>query len=182
MIRQTIEDILNIAYKHISVNTVGYVKQLDLNDQHNEKSFQFIITDDGLLEKQIVEGIVTLKLSGAIIAFQDTSTPTIALQDEATHIFFDVVEFINNDNGYHYEVRDYALNSISQYTDNNCSGVYFTIQLILPSIVNLCEYQDHFIDKPIEPKEELILNNGDECTEEKFPQKSSVLRLNPLRL
>lgn len=182
MIKQVINDILNIAYRHISVNSIGYLRNLDINDQNNDKNFQFIITDDGLLEKQIVEGIVTLKLSGAIIAFQDTSTPTVNLQDEATHIFFDIVEYLNNDNGYHYEVRDYALNSISQYSDNNCSGVYFTIQLILPSIVNLCEYQDHFIDKPIIPTEELIINNGDECTEEKFPQKSSTLRLNPLRL
>lgn len=182
MIKQLTDDILNVAYRHISIGTSKYEYRYDINDQHNEKNFQFILLTDGLFEKQKVEGVTTLKLSGYIISFNSDPNNVISLQDEALHIFLDILEYVNNHYELGFSVDDYACYGVTQYSDNNCSGIYFTIQVIVPTPINLCEYQDHFIDKPIIPTEELIINNGDECTEEKFPQKSSTLRLNPLRL
>lgn len=181
MIKELVDDILGIARKHISVNTVSYKRELNINDLHSEPSFQFILMDDGLMEKQITEGIITLKIGAYILGFVGKGNKSLDIQDEATHICLDIIEYINN-NMYQMQIRDFSIAGISEYSDNNCSGVYATLQFILPNPVNLCEYKEHFIDKPSVPTDELELSNGDECTNTKYQEEGSTLRLNPIKL
>lgn len=179
MIKEVIETILNIAYKHISVNHIAYKRELNINDSHNDDNFQFIITDDGLFEKQIVQGVNTLTVSGYIISFAKSDDKVIDLQDEAMHILLDIIEYIGND--YNMEIRDYSAVGLSEYSDNNCSGIYFTLKLVIPTPINLCDYETHFIEKPIIPIEYTDIADSDSCTAETH-KKTSTLKLNPLRL
>lgn len=183
MIKELINYLLDTAYKHKSVGFVSYKREININDSHNEKSFQFFIeSDSGFIEKQIVEGIITLRLDFDIIGFVGSDTSTLDIQDEALHIGFDFLEYIKNQSEYPIEIHDFSFLALTEYTDNDASGVRLSVKFTIPNIVNLCEYKDNFIDKPIEPTEELKLSNGDECTNEKFVTKGSTLKLNPIRL
>ena len=165
MITDVVNTILDIAKKHISINSVEYKKKLNINDSHNSGNFQFILTDDGLFEKQLVEGVSTIKLNGYIVAFSKKGDSVIQKQDEAMHIFLDILEYIGS-NELWLETRDYSAIGISEYSDNNCSGIYFSIQFIIPTPVNLCEWESHFIDKPDEPIKYTELADSDPCTNE----------------
>lgn len=183
MISELIQFLLQTAYKHKSVNYVGYKRELDINDQHNTPSFQFLIeSDSGFLENQIVEGIITLRLNMDIIGFVGKDASVLDIQDEATHIGFDFIEYIKNQSDFPLEVHDFSFLSLTEYTDDNSSGIRLTIQFVIPSPINLCEYENNFEEKEEPIVEHLDLSNGDECTESKFPDKGSKLTLNPIRL
>lgn len=181
MIAELVNYLLDTAKKHKAVNYVGYKRDLNINDQHNNPYYQFIIETDSLLEKQIVEGIITLKINIDILGFITEDTNVLKVQDNALHIALDFMEFINNNTEYPLEVRDYSILSFDEYTDDNCSGVNITLQLVIPSPLNICEYEDNFIEKEEPIIEELELSNGDDCTNEKFQYKQG-LDLKPIKL
>ena len=75
-------------------------------------------------------------------------------------------------NGNGFEIRDYSIISYSEYSDDNCSGVRGTLQLLIPSPINLCEYKDNFIEK----EEEVTVDIDIDITDE------NKLILNPIKL
>lgn len=183
MVKELIDYLLNIAYKHISVNYVGYKREININDSHNKPSFQFIIENDNpLIEKQIIEGIITMRLDIDIIGFVSQDVSVIEIQDEALHIALDFMEYIKNNGEYGLDIRDYSILGLSEFTDDNSSGVRLSIKLVIPNPINLCEYEEHFIEKEIPVKDELILSKEDECTNSKFNSETTSLKLNPIKL
>ena len=120
MIKELITHLMDIAAQHKAVNKVGYKRQININDQSNEKYFQFIIDNESLLEKQLVEGIMTLRLNIDVLGFISSDLTVLDVQDTALHIILDFMEYINNDSEYYnLEVRDYSIVSFSEYTDVN---------------------------------------------------------------
>lgn len=183
MIKELVDYLLDIAYKHISVQCVGYAREININDSHNHKSFQFIVENDTpIIEKQIIEGILTLRFSVDIIGFVDKDKTVIELQDEALHIALDWMQYINNHEPYNLEIRDYSILALTEYTDDNSSGVRLSVKLAIPNPINLCEYEEHFIEKEIPEEETLDLTNGDECTKSKFNKNDATIKLNPIKI
>lgn len=181
MISQLINYLLNIAKKHILVNYVGYNRKINVNSQNNTRYYQFIIDNESLLEKQIVEGILTLRLNIDVLGFVDSSTNVLEVQDNALHCILDVMEYIDNDD-FPIEVRDYSIVSFSEYSDDNSAGIRTTLQLVIPSPINLCEYKDNFIDKEEEVETEIELNvDDDKCTNINYNSSTSI-NLNPIKL
>lgn len=173
---------MEIATQHKAVNKVGYKRQININDQSNEKYFQFIIDNESLLEKQLVEGIMTLRLNIDVLGFISSDLTVLDIQDTALHIILDFMEYINNDTTYYnLEVRDYSIASYSEYTDDNCAGVRATIQLIVPNPINICEYRDNFIEKEEEVKVEMDINPENNCSNTSFNTTSNLI-LNPIKL
>lgn len=173
---------MEIATQHKAVNKVGYKRQININDQSNEKYFQFIIDNESLLEKQLVEGIMTLRLNIDVLGFISSDLTVLDIQDTALHIILDFMEYINNDTTYYnLEVRDYSVASYSEYTDDNCAGVRATIQLIVPNPINICEYRDNFIEKEEEVKVEMDINPENNCSNTSFNNTSNLI-LNPIKL
>ena len=179
MIKQLIEYIQNIAKQHKAVNYTSYKQQIDINHQNNYKYFQFNIDDEVLLEKQLVEGILTARLNIDILGFVTPEQTPLIIQDTALHIMLDVIEYLNNDN--FLEIRDYSIVSFSNYTDDNCSGIRCTLQLVIPSPINICEYKDNFIEKEEETEDELELIPDNECCEYKQMNNNNLI-LNPIKL
>lgn len=173
---------MEIAAQHKVVNKVGYKRQININDQSNEKYFQFIIDNESLLEKQLVEGIMTLRLNIDVLGFISSDLTVLDIQDTALHIILDFMEYINNDTTYYnLEVRDYSIASYSEYTDDNAAGVRATIQLIVPNPINICEYRDNFIEKEEEVKVEMDINPENNCSNTSFNTTSNLI-LNPIKL
>lgn len=179
MIKQLIDYINGIASKHKLVNTTKYIAYQDINNQHNNKYYEFLIEDEARIEKQITEGIITIDLNIDVLAFLTKDLDNLTAQDNCLHILLDVLQYVKTENS-QLELRDYSIASFSKYTDDNCSGIRATIELIIPSPINLCEYKNNFEDKEIEPEEEdTTLSNGDDCTGESF-NTDGEFDLNPL--
>lgn len=182
MIKELTTYLLDTAKKHKAVNSVGYKRNININDQSNEKYFQFIIDNEQILEKQLVEGIMTLRFNIDVLGFISSDVTVLDVQDTALHIILDFMEFINNDSTYYnLEVRDYSIASYSEYTDDNCAGVRATIQLIVPNPINICEYRDNFIEKEEEVKVEMDINPDNNCSNTSFNTTSNLI-LNPIKL
>lgn len=182
MIKELTTYLLDTAKKHKAVNSVGYKRNININDQSNEKYFQFIIDSEQILEKQLVEGIMTLRLNVDVLGFISSDLTVLDVQDTALHIILDFMEFINADiTYYNLEVRDYSIASYSEYTDDNAAGVRATIQLIVPSPINICEYRDNFIEKEEEVKVEMDINPENNCSNTSFNTTSNLI-LNPIKL
>ena len=183
MIKQLIDYILNIASKHKAVNYTAYLPYKNINDQHNNKYYQFIIEDEAMLNKQLIEGIDTINLDIDILGFINKDNDNLTVQDNCLHILLDVLEFIKNDNT-QLEVRDYSIVSFSNFTDDRCSGIRCSLQLIIPSPINICQYEDNFINKPIPtPEPELDMSETDSCTKEHFTESNdNRIDLNPIDL
>ena len=174
---------MDIAAQHKAVNKVGYKRQININDQSNEKYFQFIIDNESLLEKQLVEGIMTLRLNVDVLGFISSDLTVLDVQDTALHIILDYIEYINADTTYYnLEVRDYSIASYSEYTDDNSAGVRCTMQLIVPNPINLCEYRDNFIEKEQETEVEIDMNPENECSNIKYNNNESDLIISPIKL
>lgn len=183
MILELIKYLQDIAKKHKLINYVGYKKSININHQNNVRYFQFIIDSEALLEKQVVDGILTLRLNVDVLGFVDDGTSEVEIQDMALHILLDWMEYINNDNEYpNLEVYDYSIASYSEYTDDNASGVRCTMQLIIPSPVNICEYKDNFIDKEEEIIDEIEMIPNTDCSNVILNKEESNLILNPIKL
>lgn len=173
---------MDIAVQHKAINKVGYKRQININNQSNEKYFQFIIDNESLLEKQLVEGIMTLRLNVDVLGFISSDLTVLDVQDTALHIILDYMEYINADTTYYnLEVRDYSIASYSEYTDDNCAGVRATIQLIVPNPINICEYRDNFIEKEEEVKVEMDIKPENNCSNTSFNTTSNLI-LNPIKL
>lgn len=184
MIKELITYLLNTAKRHKAVNYVGYKREININDQNNTRYYQFIIENECFLEKQLVEGILTLRLDIDCLGFVTSDLTPLDVQDTALHIILDFMEYINNDSEYYnLEVRDYSIVSFSEYTDDNSAGVRATIQFIVPNPINICEYESNFIDKDEEDEIELDINiDNDECTNTRYNNNESNLILNPIKL
>lgn len=182
MIKQLITHLIDVAKQHKAVNYVGYIRQININDQNNTKYFQFIIDNESLLEKQLVEGILTLRLNIDVLGFVSSDSTVLDVQDTALHIILDYIEYINADTTYYnLEIRDYSIASYSEYTDDNAAGVRATIQLIVPNPINICEYRDNFIEKEEEVKVEMDINPENNCSNTSFNNTSNLI-LNPIKL
>lgn len=183
MIHELTTYLLNTAKKHKAVNSVGYKRNININDQSNEKYYQFIIDNEQILEKQLVEGILTLRLNIDVLGFVSSDLTVLDVQDTALHIILDFMEYINNDTEYYnLEVRDYSIISYSEYTDDNAAGIRASIQFIVPSPINLCEYRDNFIEKEEEVKVEMDMNPVDCKTNNNYNTNTSTLIINPIKL
>lgn len=180
MIKEFVNYILDIAKYHKAINYVGYKRNININDQHNTKYFQFIIEDECLLQKQIIEGILTMRLNIDVLGFVDSDSNVLDVQDNALHVLLDVMEYINNGNL--SEIRDFSIISYSEYTDDNSSGCRASIQFIIPNPINLCEYKDNFIEKESEDIPMIDIEPSNECTDETFVNDEPKLTLNPIKL
>lgn len=181
MIKDTIDYLLNVASKHILINSVGYKEDYNINDSHNDKQFQFIIDSSNMIEKNITENVIKYRLEIYCMGFVKTNMSILDVQDQATHMLVDFINYIDNDD-YPIEVYDWSLYSFSEFTDNNSSGVKLTLDVIIPNIINLCEYKDNFIEKEEEVKVDIDITPSNECTNETFITDENKLILNPIKL
>ena len=182
MISETINYLLGIASKHKLINSIGYKETYNFNDNHNDKQFQFIIDSTNLIEKNMTENVIKYKLEIYCLGFVKTNMTILDIQDQATHMLIDFINYIDNDNTYPIEVNDWSILSFSEYTDNKSSGARLTLDIIIPNILNLCEYRDNFIEKEEEIKVEMDINPVDCNTNNNYNTNTSTLIINPIKL
>ena len=174
--RQLVNDILKIAHKHILVGDTIYKRELNINDNHNHKYYQYLIDNEGFISERTPS---TLEYSTniTILGIPTDEIPVIEVQDTCLHILLDTLEMIG-DELENVEVGNINVMFLSEYSDDKCSGIRATVSFIVPRPINLCEYAEHFIDKPETETDDNISLNSPSTTN----KKDKTITLNPLKL
>lgn len=183
MIKELITFLLESFYKHKMVSYVKYQEDIYINSQNDNPYYQVSIDSDGSrLDKQITEGIITLQYNITVLGREKE---IITAQDNALHIFLDVLEYMQNKKD-NLSVHDYSVLSLSEYTDDKASGIRATLQLAVPSPINLCEYMDNIDEeKEIAIKENTLeMEGNDPCTSSKNESFSDdkEITLKPIKI
>lgn len=174
--KQLINDILKMASKHILVGDTIYKRELNINDQNNHNYYQFLIDNEGLITER-TPSTLEFNTNVTILGIPNDEIPVITVQDNSLHILLDVLEMIG-DELENVEVNGMNVLFLTEYTDDNCSGIRATVSLIIPKPINLCEYQYHFIEKEETTEDDNITLDTPNTTS----KKDKTITLNPLKL
>lgn len=175
--KQLINDILKIASKHILVGDTLYKRELNINDGHNHKYYQYLIDNEGLITER-TPSTLEYATNITVLGIPTDSIPVIEVQDTALHILLDTLEMIG-DTLENVEVGNINVMYLTEYSDDNCSGIRASVSFIIPKPINLCEYQNHFIDKEETTEDNDNINLDATNTTNK---KDKQITLNPLKL
>lgn len=160
MIQDIVNIIKNTALRHKGVRMFSYKGEDLINSQNSHKYYQVILDDVQLHELNITTNIFTVNLDIYVLGFGDD---VALVQDNAYTIAVDLIAWMDS----HYigsvSVHDYSILTLSRFTDDNASGVKISLELAMPSPLNLCEYEDNFNDEPYEPEtdHEITINEDE---------------------
>ena len=178
MIRDFVDIFKNLSLRHIGVRTFRYQNDLYNNAQNNHKTFQVYLDTVSLHQLNITTNIFTSSFELYILSQPDgTSGNTVEdVQTNAFTIAVDILgalEYWDEFKGI-LSLHDYSILTLSEYSDDNSSGVKLSVVLETPSPLNLCTLDENFNDEPYEDdKDNEITINEDEIGE---------IEINPIHL
>lgn len=149
MIQDIVDIIKNTALRHKGVRTFRYNGEDLINAQNSHAYYQVTLDDVQLHELNITTNIFTVNLDIYILGF---GKDVALVQDRAYTIAVDLIAWLDN----HYlgtiSVHDYSILTLSRFTDDEAAGVKISLELAMPSPLDLCTYEDNFNDEPYEPE------------------------------
>ena len=149
MIQELVDIFRNISLRHKGVRTFRYNGEDLINAQNSHAYYQVTLDDVQLHELNITTNIFTVNLDIYILGF---GHDTARVQDNAYTIAVDMIAWLDN----HYigsvSVHDYSILTLSRFTDDEAAGVKISLELAMPSPLDLCTYEDNFNDEPYEPE------------------------------
>lgn len=178
MIKDLVEIIKNVSLRHKLVKTFRYQNDTWNNAQNNYKTYQVYLDTVSMHQLNITTNIFTSSFEVYILS-QPNGDSGNTVEDVQTYAFtiaVDILAALDNWEEFRgiLSVYDYSLLTLSEYSDDNSSGVKLSVVLQVPSPLNLCEYEDHFNDEPY-PQ--------DEDKEIDVPTKEvGELTINPIKL
>lgn len=178
MIKDFVELFKNICLRHKGVRTFRYQNDVYNNAQNNYKTFQVYLDTVSLHQLNITTNIFTSEFELYILSQPDgTSGNTIEdVQTSAFTIAVDVLGALENWDEYDgiLSLHDYSILTVSEYSDDNSSGVKLTVVLEAPNPLNLCSLDENFNDEPYEdePEKEIDINK----------EETGDIELNPIHL
>lgn len=182
MFQEIIDYVGGVALKHKAVNTYKYKKRSLINQQNNESYLQFIIEDNAYFQNIITQNVFTVTLNIDILGFPKDDTEILKYQNDCFQVGVEIMAYIEQDETYKnlVSIHDFDFLAISHFTDDSAAGQRLTLELVIPSPLNLCTYLDNF-DEDIEivEKPTLDLTEADKST---LADKKKELTLKPLKL
>ena len=178
MIKDLVEIIKNVSLRHKLVKTFRYQNDTWNNAQNNYKTYQVYLDTVSMHQLNITTNIFTSSFEIYILS-QPNGESGNTVEDVQTYAFtiaVDILAALDNWEEFRgiLSIYDYSLLTLSEYSDDNSSGVKLSVVLQVPSPLNLCEYEDHFNDEPY-PQ--------DEDKEIDVPTKEvGELTINPIKL
>lgn len=159
MIQDIVDIIKDIALRHKGVRTFSYQGEDLINAQNSHEYYQVTLDDVQLHELNITTNIFTVNLDIYILGF---GKDVALVQDKAYTIAVDMIAWLDN----HYigsvSVHDLSILTLSRFTDDEASGVKISLELAMPSPLNLCDYEDNFNDEPYQPDPDHEIDIDDE--------------------
>lgn len=167
MIKDLVEIFKNLALRHRGVRTFRYQNDTYNNAQNNYKTYQVYLDTVSLHQLNITTNIFTSSFELYILS-QPTGESGNTIEDVQTYAFTIAVDILGAlDTWEAYKgvvsLHDYSILTVSEYSDDNSSGVKLSIVLETPSPLNLCTLDDNFNDEPYEDDEdnEIDINNDE---------------------
>lgn len=149
MITELVDIFRDISLRHKGVRTFRYTGDDLINAQNSHEYYQVIMDTVQLHELNITTNIFTVNLDLYVLGF---GRDIAMVQDRAYTIGVDILAYIDN----HYigtvSVHDYSILTLSRFTDDEAAGVKISLELAMPSPLDLCTYEDNFNDEPYEPE------------------------------
>lgn len=154
MLKDVIDILKNVSLRHKGVRTFRYQNDMLNNAQNNHKTYQVYLDTVSLHQLNITTNIFTSSFELYILSQADgTSGNTIEdVQNYAFTIAVDILGALDNWDEYKgiLSIHDYSILTVSEYSDDNSSGVKLSLVLETPSPLNLCTLDDNFNDEPYE--------------------------------
>lgn len=172
MIYHIVNAFKETALKHKAILTFKYQDQILINAQPNNKHYSCIIETDPLFGE--VNGNHTLTLNMDILGVGDE----LEVQDIASQIGLSIINKVVNDNRNIMSLRTYSILLFTKKSDDSCAGARFTIQLIVPSFMDLCIEDEYWLTDE-EYEEKIAIPDGLDLGE---PKEYKGLDLHPLKL
>lgn len=158
MIKDLVEIFKNISLRHKNVRTFRYQNDMHNNAQNNHKTYQVYLDTVSLHQLNITTNIFTSSFELYILSQPDgTSGNTIEdVQNYAFTIAVDILGALDNWEDYKgvLSIHDYSILTVSEYSDDNSSGVKLSVILETPSPLNLCLLDDNFNEDPYQEDED----------------------------
>ena len=152
MINDLVEIIKNISLRHIGVRTFRYQNDVYNNAQNNFKTFQIYLDTVSLHQLNITTNIFTSSFELYILSQPDgeSGNTIVDVQDKAFTIAVDILGALDTWDEYKgvLSIHDYSILTLSEYSDDNSSGVKLSVVLEVPSPLNLCSLDENFNDEP----------------------------------
>lgn len=154
MIKDFVEIFKNLALRHVGVRTFRYQNDVYNNAQNNYKTFQVYLDTVSMHRLNITTNIFVSEFNLYILSQPDgTSGNTIEdVQTNAFTIAVDILGALDNWEEFRgvLSLHDYAILTLSEYSDDKSSGVKLSVVLESPSPLNLCTLDENFNDEPYE--------------------------------
>lgn len=167
MINDLVEIIKNISLRHIGVRTFRYQNDVYNNAQNNFKTFQIYLDTVSLHQLNITTNIFTSSFELYILSQPDgeSGNTIVDVQDKAFTIAVDILGALDTWDEYKgvLSIHDYSILTLSEYSDDNSSGVKLSVVLEVPSPLNLCSLDENFNDEPYEddPDQEIDIDDNE---------------------
>lgn len=149
MIKDLVNIIKDVCLRHKGIKTFRYQSNIYNNAQNNYKPFQVYLDDVSYHNLNITTNIFTVEFNMYILS-QPTKDKDCILevQDAAYTIAADIVAYLDYNYRGIMNMHDYAIMTLSHYSDDDSAGVRLSITLEVPSPVNLCDLDDNFNPEP----------------------------------
>lgn len=167
MINDLVEIIKNISLRHIGVRTFRYQNDVYNNAQNNFKTFQIYLDTVSLHQLNITTNIFTSSFELYILSQPngESGNTIVDVQDKAFTIAVDILGALDNWDEYKgvLSIHDYSILTLSEYSDDQSSGVKLSVVLEVPSPLNLCSLDENFNDEPYEddPDQEIDIDDNE---------------------
>ena len=159
MYKQLVEYIQNVALKHKAVHTTKYQKRSYVNQQNNDRYIQVIVEENPYFQSIITQNIFTATFNIDIIGQPKDDTETLEVQNLCFQVATEILAYIDQDQTFlgRLSIHDYDYLFISKWTDDVSCGVRMSLELVIPSPLNLCSFMDNF-DENVEIVEKPTLD------------------------
>ena len=156
MLKDVIDILRDISLRHKGVRTFKYQGEVYNNSQNNHKYYQVYVDTVSRHDLNIASNVFKADFEIYILGFVGDDTTVLEVQNNAYTIACDIMAYIDNNREYSniLSVYDYSILTLSNYTDDNASGVKLSLTLRMPSPVILCELDENFNDEPYEEEED----------------------------
>lgn len=154
MINELVNAVKDVAEKIDGVKSFRYDGIDKINAQNESGTIQIFFEDDILINYLVTKDLIKVSFNVDILdkMYQDDEQTLDEIHNYTFKAGVVILKYLEKKYQNIISVYDYSFMTISDYTDDNLYGVRMSVDLIMPSPINMCNIDD-FIDEDNKYKE-----------------------------
>lgn len=182
MYSEIVDYIKNVCNKHVAVKSAKYQNSSLINQQGNNPYVQVIVESNGVYAQWLkTSNVFTMTFNIDFLGFVDRGgNSELDVHNLTFQIANEVLAYIDGDFSMKQfiSIWDYDLLSLSHFSNDNTSGWRLSLELVVPTPIDLCNMYDNFDEDKMEVEDEKELDLVNPNPE----SKSNELQLKPVKL